>query len=209
MNRSIDRIRINPPSASLSRLVATRRSPPPARRASSRRRTSVGRARARRELSTWSRMDSTDRAPRRRERSSSLFAHTTMGRDPSRQADTKMRWSRLSQHSSPRAKMAIFYSWFSLDGGDWYLARRSLRVALDRFARWNVFFSGCDTHCSHGDASLFLARRFPRTLFLASLGIPEALCEGERHHGVLGECPRRKNVRILWARPLPYILSCR
>ena len=94
---------------------------------------------------------------------------------------------------------------FSLDGGDWYLARRSLRVALDRFARWNVFFSGCDTHCSHGDASLFLARRFPRTLFLASLGIPEALCEGERHHGVLGECPRRKNVRILWALSLIHI----
>ena len=57
-------------------------------------------------------MDSTDRAPRRRERSSSLFAHTTMGRDPSRQADTEMRWSRLSQHSSPRAKMAIFYNFY-------------------------------------------------------------------------------------------------
>ena len=92
IDKSIDRIRINPPSASLSRLVATRRSSLRARcRASSRRRTSVVRARARRELSTSSRMDSTDRSPRLREQSSSLFAHTTMCRESSLQAgDTEM-----------------------------------------------------------------------------------------------------------------------
>ena len=97
-----------------------------------------------------------------------------------------------------------------LEKGEYFLLRRPDLI----FFTLSLLRGVSRTHCRHSSALLFLARRFPRTLFLASLGIPfrgtrEALCEGERHHGVLRECRRRNNVRVLWARPLPYVVRCR